>query len=215
LYFRINTIEIHLPPLRERMDDVPLLADHFLKSYSEKYNRKIQGFSQKAYDQMLNYSWRGNIRELQHAIERAVLLSKGNNIEMLNIQYQAPSYSVSTASAGTAASSPVSTVSETNVVSQPMSQVESAAAQESEKLSELAKLDDKSFFEEIGKIIVGKIPNNSDGEENEDIFNNIEYGVVLAALQRAKHNKQAAASLLGIYRPRLYGMIKRHNLEEE
>jgi DNA-binding NtrC family response regulator len=211
LYFRINTIEIILPPLRERMDDVPLLADHFLKSYAEKYNRQIQGFSQQAYDQMLNYSWRGNIRELQHSIERAVLLCKGNNIETLNIQSQSSSFSVSATTTPVFNSAPPANVQS----DQPIVPVQSNYVDEYEKLNQISNLDDKSFFEEIGKIIVNKIPQADDGESNEDIFNNIEYGVVLAALQRAKHNKQAAASLLGIYRPRLYGMIKRHNLEDE
>ena len=81
LYYRINTIEIKIPPLRERMEDVPMLAEHFLQYYSEKYKREqLNGFTQDAYDQMLNYSWRGNVRELQHVIERAVLLSKSEKI---------------------------------------------------------------------------------------------------------------------------------------
>src|SRR5687767_9800877 len=90
LYYRINTIEIKIPPLRERMEDVPMLAEHFLKMYAEKYDRHGQEFAQFAYDQMLNYTWRGNVRELQHAIERAVLLSKGDKIERLDIQSSAP-----------------------------------------------------------------------------------------------------------------------------
>ena len=85
LYYRINTIEIKIPPLRDRMEDVPMLAEHFLQIYAEKYNRKDAEFSEKAYDQMLNYNWRGNVRELQHVIERAVLLSKGGKITKLNI----------------------------------------------------------------------------------------------------------------------------------
>jgi transcriptional regulator of acetoin/glycerol metabolism len=69
-------------------------------------------------------------------------------------------------------------------------------------------------IDEIGKLIVDSIPDPKDGNEQKDIFNELESGVVLAALQRTKGNKQAAAQLLGLYRPRLYGMIKRHNLEE-
>ena len=76
LYYRINTIEIKIPPLRERMEDVPMLAEHFLQIYQEKYQRDNLTFSESAYNQMLNYNWRGNVRELQHVIERAVLLSK-------------------------------------------------------------------------------------------------------------------------------------------
>lgn len=206
LYFRINTIEIHIPPLRERMDDVPLLAQHFLKTYSEKYNREIRGFSQQAYDQMLNYGWRGNIRELQHAIERAVLLCKGSHIEILNIQNQSASPSVPISISTSSFAAPAQTAQPQTVSVSPVSTPQ-------DELENLANLDDKNFFEEIGRLIVNKIP--TEGEENEDIFNQIEYGVVLAALQKTKQNKQAAAHLLGVYRPRLYGMIKRHNLDAD
>lgn len=85
LYYRINTIEIKIPPLRERMEDIPMLAEYFLQIYGEKYNQKDAEFSRSAYDQMLNYNWRGNVRELQHVIERAVLLSKQGKIEKLDI----------------------------------------------------------------------------------------------------------------------------------
>src|SRR5687767_126026 len=90
LYYRINTIEIKIPPLRDRMEDVPMLAEHFLQIYAEKYKKANAHFSQNAYNQMLNYNWRGNVRELEHAIERAVLLSKGDKIERLDIQSSAP-----------------------------------------------------------------------------------------------------------------------------
>jgi DNA-binding NtrC family response regulator len=85
LYYRINTIEIKIPPLRERMEDVPMLADHFLQIYAEKYKKANYEFSERAYEQMLNYNWRGNVRELQHVIERATLLSKDGRIGELNI----------------------------------------------------------------------------------------------------------------------------------
>ena len=71
------------------------------------------------------------------------------------------------------------------------------------------------LFEEVGKFIVEKLPEPEDGEGQKDVFNSIENGVVLAALKRTNGNKQAAANLLGLYRPRLYGMIKRHNLEDK
>jgi len=211
LYFRINTIEIHIPPLRERQDDIPLLAEHFLQKYAEKYNRNIRGFSQTAYDQMLNNSWRGNIRELQHTIERAVLLAKGNIIDSLNIQNQISSYSVATVNTVSANPSPANAVQSTQF-NQPLNTGEENTVSD---IKNLSKLENKEFFAEIGKLIVSKIPVMDENEANEDIFNQLEYGIILAALQKTKHNKQAAASLLGIYRPRLYGMIKRHSLDEE
>ena len=76
LLYRINTIEIHIPPLRERGDDIVLLAEHFLQKYAHKYKKEIQGLSREAKQKLLRYSWPGNVRELQHAIERAVILAQ-------------------------------------------------------------------------------------------------------------------------------------------
>jgi len=76
LLYRINTIEIHIPPLRERGEDILLLADHFLKKYNHKYKKDIQGLTREAKQKLMKYPWPGNVRELQHAIERAVILAK-------------------------------------------------------------------------------------------------------------------------------------------
>ena len=76
-------------------------------------------------------------------------------------------------------------------------------------------LNGERLFEEVGKIIVENLPEPTDGAEQKDVFDSLETGVVLAALRRTNGNKQAAANLLGLYGPRLYGMIKRHNLEEK
>ena len=75
LLYRINTVEIHLPPLRDRHDDIPILADHFLKIYSKKYRKEYKKISSNTYARLQKYAWPGNIRELQHAIERAVIMS--------------------------------------------------------------------------------------------------------------------------------------------
>ncbi|HRJ28222.1 MAG TPA: sigma-54 dependent transcriptional regulator [Cyclobacteriaceae bacterium] len=75
LLYRINTIEVEIPPLRERLEDIPLLANHFLKHYSEKYSKNVLKISDAAAARMHKHPWPGNIRELQHAIERAVILS--------------------------------------------------------------------------------------------------------------------------------------------
>ena len=78
LLYRINTIQIEVPPLRERGDDVLVLADFFLKKYTTKYNKPNLKINQQAQDKLLKYAWPGNIRELQHTIEKAVILSEGN-----------------------------------------------------------------------------------------------------------------------------------------
>lgn len=75
LLYRINTIEIQLPPLRERTEDIPLLAEHFLKQYSRKYDKDIRKISDPALKKLQTYGWPGNVRELQHAVERAVIMT--------------------------------------------------------------------------------------------------------------------------------------------
>lgn len=81
LYFRINTVEIHVPPLRERLEDIPLISDHFLGIYCKKYNKQEMKINPEAFKKLKKYNWPGNIRELQHIIERTVIM---NNSAILN-----------------------------------------------------------------------------------------------------------------------------------
>ncbi len=203
LYYRINTIEIEIPPLRDRMEDVPMLAEHFLQIYADKYKKQSTQFSQNAYNQMLNYHWRGNVRELEHVIERAVLLSRGGRIESFDL-LQAN---------GAAVSSEFPTIQFTAAAAAAGAEVAPSFGGIS-GLSAMLDLEGEALFEEIGKFIVDRLADPSDGADQKDVFNDIESGVVLAALKRTRGNKQAAANLLGLYRPRLYGMIKRHHLED-
>ena len=85
LLFRINTVEIHLPALRDRREDIPLLAAHFLNRNRSRYRKQVTGFSPTAMQQLLQYPWPGNVRELEHTIERAVLLCRGEEIEPANL----------------------------------------------------------------------------------------------------------------------------------
>jgi transcriptional regulator with PAS, ATPase and Fis domain len=75
LLYRINTIVIEVPPLRDRVDDIPILANHFLRLYCEKYNKHPMRLNTHALEKLSNYTWPGNIRELQHSIEKAVIMS--------------------------------------------------------------------------------------------------------------------------------------------
>ncbi|MEO7599483.1 MAG: sigma-54 dependent transcriptional regulator [Opitutus sp.] len=77
LLFRLNTIHLHLPPLRERREDIELLAHHFLKMHVERYRKQITGFDEGAVIAMRDYGWPGNVRELDHAVERGVLMAQG------------------------------------------------------------------------------------------------------------------------------------------
>jgi len=80
LYFRINTVSIVVPPLRERREDIPVLVRAFLERYTAKHGREVESIEPEAYRRMLAYAWPGNVRELQHAIERAVLVSRSKEI---------------------------------------------------------------------------------------------------------------------------------------
>lgn len=80
LYFCISTIKISVPPLRERLDDIPLIAQHFLDRFNKQYGRKIRGISQETLFRFLRYDWPGNIRELERVIERAVLFCSGHEL---------------------------------------------------------------------------------------------------------------------------------------
>ena len=95
LYFRISTIKIKVPPLRERLDDVPLIAKHFLERFNFQYNRHIRNFSQETILRLVHYNWPGNIRELESVIERAVLFCPGDQLlpECLPEEFQRPRFS--------------------------------------------------------------------------------------------------------------------------
>jgi DNA-binding NtrC family response regulator len=88
LFFRLNTVEIHLPPLRERREDVPLLAAHFLQEFATRYRRPLTGFAPDAMRALLAYAWPGNVRELGHAIERATLLAEGELVHGADLSLQ-------------------------------------------------------------------------------------------------------------------------------
>ncbi len=80
LYYRLNTLTIDIPPLRERKEDISLLADHFLSMYSKVHKKKVSSISSEVIEQLINYSWPGNVRELEKVIERGVVLAKGSMI---------------------------------------------------------------------------------------------------------------------------------------
>jgi DNA-binding NtrC family response regulator len=88
LYFRINTVSIEVPPLRERRDDIPILVRAFLERYRGKHARAVDGIEPEAYRRLLSWSWPGNVRELQHAIERAVLVTRGPMITLEDLPEQ-------------------------------------------------------------------------------------------------------------------------------
>lgn len=90
LLFRLNTVEIHLPPLRERPDDIAPLAEHFLRQHGKRYRRSFIGFAPSALEALRRHTWPGNVRELDHVIERAVLMSTGNIVTAFELALQPP-----------------------------------------------------------------------------------------------------------------------------
>jgi DNA-binding NtrC family response regulator len=153
LFYRISTITIHVPPLRERTDDIQLLTDHFLKMYAQKYERPITNVSQAAYQRLFAHAWPGNVRELQNVIERAVLLAKSNKIEPVDLPF------------------------------------ENGSGPEGAMVSVAWDVPPNMTLEDIEKLVIEK------------------------TLQRTGGNKQAAANLLGIYRPRLYSKIRKYKID--
>ncbi len=186
LYFRINTITIKVPPLRERSEDIQRLAEHFLQIFAEKYNRPVKGISQQAYEKIFSHTWQGNVRELQNAMERAVLLCKGETIEVVNLPFGESSISSNGKQNGQNGSD--------------------------KKMSDIGFTDGKIFFEEIGEHIVDKIPEPTSDSNLNDVFEQLEAAIVRKALSKNNGNKQATANFLGVYRPRLYNMIKKHGI---
>ncbi|HEX8474938.1 MAG TPA: sigma-54 dependent transcriptional regulator [Pyrinomonadaceae bacterium] len=153
LFYRISTITIHVPPLRERTEDIQLLAEHFLKMYARKYQRPITGISQAAYQRLFAHTWPGNVREMQNVIERAVLLAKANKVEPVDLPF-----------------------------------------------------DNGSVPEKTAQSAGWDVPPNMTLEDIEKL-------VIEKTLQRTGGNKQAAANLLGIYRPRLYSKIRKYKID--
>jgi len=194
LYYRINTIEIQVPPLRDRAEDVQHLAEHFLRIYAEKYTRSVRSISQLAYERMFAYTWPGNVRELQNVMERAVLLAKGEVIEESAIPMSKP--------ATKAPAPPPSTAPVSRPTPPP-----GAPAPPSMNVSDLT-------LDQLARLIVNKMPSPTRGGSRVDIFTQLEGAIVRAALERTRGNKQAAANLLGLYRPRLYSMLRKHNLHD-
>lgn len=90
LLFRLNTVEIRLPALRERREDIPVLAGHFLSKFAERYRRPMSGIEPRAMQALLQYAWPGNVRELEHTMERAVLMSRSSELQVADLGFSTP-----------------------------------------------------------------------------------------------------------------------------
>lgn len=94
LFYRLNVFTIHIPPLRERIEDIPLLANYFLKKFTTSMNKKVSGISDEAMSFLLKYKWPGNVRELENAIERAVVVCRNDKIQLDDLPFRISSNSL-------------------------------------------------------------------------------------------------------------------------
>jgi len=85
LFYRLNVVPVHIPPLRERREDIPLLVTHFIKKHTQSLGKNVAGIEPKALEVLINYKWFGNVRELENTIERAIVLADGESIELQNL----------------------------------------------------------------------------------------------------------------------------------
>jgi DNA-binding NtrC family response regulator len=220
LYYRLNTIEIQVPPLRERAEDIQALAEHFLRHYAAKYQRTIHSISEQAYERMLAYSWPGNVRQLQNAIERAVLMCRGEVLEINSATFgpvtlgqpaaapphSAESQSTTNAPAGKFVSTPlVATPSFAMDASMPVAPAPPTAPVIIPVTNEVTN---EVTIEKLCQQIIRLVPAVKPGEAQRELFRELEVYLARAAVERTHGNKQAAANLLGIYRPRLYNLLR-------
>jgi DNA-binding NtrC family response regulator len=94
LLYRLNTVEVRIPPLRERREDIPILAERFLRTNASRYNRELAGFDPESMRALIQYSWPGNVRELEHTLERAVLLARDRVIQPVDLNLHPDSESI-------------------------------------------------------------------------------------------------------------------------
>ena len=92
LFYRLNVLPLHIPPLRERKEDIPLLIQHFIGKYNQAMNKNVKDIDHRAMETLMNYKWYGNVRELENTIERAIVLSEKNNIEPENLPTEIQSF---------------------------------------------------------------------------------------------------------------------------
>jgi two-component system response regulator AtoC len=192
LYYRLNVIHIDMPPLRDRKEDIPLLVEHFLVKYRHAPGEIPTTISEDALNRLVEYDWPGNVRELENAIERAVVLSRGNPI--------------------TADHLPFSNSRE--------ARDRRALAQRRSRLDdEEARLDDRRSALEADEAEAAAADGAANGDGNgtgsfKDRVSSLERQLIKEALDRAGGNRTKAAEDLGIYRRLLYAKIKEYGLED-
>lgn len=204
LYFRLRSVNIHIPPLRNRKEDIPVLVEHFTREITEKNKIKFLGFSDDATELMMSYSWPGNIRELKNAVESMIVLEKGKKLYSEDVRrYLHESTYV---------------VTERNLPVVSNKTVEQAERE----LIYRALLDLKSNIIEMKNLLIQRLPNIDEIKEGKINPNNgngsltmdeMERRMIASALERTKGNRRIAAKELNISERTLYRKIKDYGLQ--
>ena len=185
LYYRLNVIHIHMPPLRDRKDDIPLLVEHFLDKFRHAPDAIPTSITEEALTKLVDYDWPGNVRELENAIERAVVLARGNAITVEQLPFGDRSEA----------------------------RDRRRLANRRERLNEEAEADRAEF--DLDEAATEPAGSNGHAEEGsfKDQVAALEKQLIREALERAGGNRTKAADELGIYRRLLYAKIKEYGLE--
>src|SRR6185312_12613203 len=184
LFYRLSVIHIEVPPLRERLDDVPLLADHFLQKFRQQAARRITGFSAEALAAMTRYSWPGNVRELRNAVERAIVLGDRETIQAQDLPPQVLAQAQPPRTRTSSPTPPLGSAISTAVPAVPPVVIETAPPAP----APLPRASARSLRE-------------------------LEKEGILAALAATNGNKAQAAAILEIDRSTLYKKLKDYGIE--
>jgi two-component system response regulator AtoC len=190
LYYRLNVIHIHMPPLRDRKDDIPSLVEHFLVKYRYEPDAIPTTITDDALERLVEYDWPGNVRELENAIERAVVLARGNPITVEHLPF--------------------------NGKAEPGVSPKTLAARRTKLDEDTAELENRREALESDEADAGAAGNGA-GAAAGSLKNQVadlERQLIKEALERAGGNRTKAADDLGIYRRLLYAKIKEYGLEE-
>ncbi|HET6745764.1 MAG TPA: sigma-54 dependent transcriptional regulator, partial [Candidatus Limnocylindria bacterium] len=192
LYYRLNVIHIHMPPLRDRMEDLPQLVEHFLSKYRSSADAIPTGISEEAVARLMEHDWPGNVRELENAVERAVVLSRGATIMPEHLPL-----AESPASAGGRA------------------RTRRAAAKAADAAAVEADETDAAVAVAAGENGSASVTNGQPGKSFKEAVESLEKRLIAEALARNAGNRSKAAEELGIYRRLLYAKMREYGLGEE
>jgi transcriptional regulator with PAS, ATPase and Fis domain len=199
LYFRLRSVNIHVPPLRNRREDIPLLVDHIIREFTEKNKMSFEGFTDEATDLLLNYDWPGNVRELRNVLESIVVLENGKRITAEGVQKYLQSQRVESA--------------ERNLPVRSNRSVEQAERE----LIYRALLDLKTNILELREIVAlqaAALPGNNGHKEGVEVNDEMERRMIRSSLERHRGNRRLAAKELNISERTLYRKIKDLRLGE-